>query len=209
MTQATQNRFRNLAIGELQNLATELSGYSDYAPLLSNGNGQYSGHILGFVKGLRLSAKLIYFLRKCLSGKGLEVSWGHIIDPSSGACSPECDVIIHSPGFYEKWNGGDKPVMDFSFIEKDQVKAVISCKSKVAAFDADYPQLLRNMGINAVYVFGESCSKTNYPTLKTRATSLGYLGFWVSYFTTGSNEEIEMDETHHEEFFNHMRDNIV
>lgn len=201
----SQNRFRNLAIGELQNLANELSSYTEYKPLLSDGNGCYSGHILGFVKGLRLSAKLIYFLRKCLSGKNLDVSWGHIINTHTGDCSPECDVIIHDPGFYEKWNGGEKPVMEFCFIETHAVKAVISCKSIVTSFDERYPAQLASMGIDSVYVFGETCSKTNYQNLRARAQTMGYKDFWVSYFTIGGADEWEADGTHHEEFFNHIR----
>lgn len=191
-------------------MATELSNYTEYEPLLSDGNGRYSGHILGFVKGLRLSAKLIYFLRKCLSGKSLDVSWGHIINTTTGDCSPECDVIIHSPGYYEKWNGGDKPVMDFSFIESHMVKAVVSCKSIVASFDESYPDQLKILGIDTVYVFGECCSKSNYSNLRQKAQAHGYKDFWVSYFTTGSGTdcEWEADGTHHEEFFNHIRDNI-
>ena len=38
------------------------------------------GRILGFVKGLRLSARILYILRTIVSSQKLEVSWGHLVD---------------------------------------------------------------------------------------------------------------------------------
>ena len=38
------------------------------------------GRILGFLRGLRLSAHLIYAIRDVLSGSGLHAAWGHLMD---------------------------------------------------------------------------------------------------------------------------------
>ena len=199
------NRFAHLATRELSQLADELQNLRCYAPLLSTGGGQYQGHILGFVKGLRISARLIYFIRKCLSTQSLQVSWGHIIDVDSGACSPECDVIIHLPGHYDKWNDGDKPVMEFLFVEARYVKAVVSCKSVLAGIDQQYPDQLRAVGVTNVILFAESCSQTNYENLKKQAIAAGYSGLWCSYFTQSSGDEFITDENHYNEFHTALR----
>jgi hypothetical protein len=56
------------------------------------------GRILPFVRGLRLSALLIYAIREMLEGTGLTANWGHLIDDEGHYCSCECDVIIHQKG---------------------------------------------------------------------------------------------------------------
>ncbi|MCX6864867.1 MAG: hypothetical protein NTV46_01370 [Verrucomicrobia bacterium] len=200
------NRFRHLATRELSQLANELQNLKDYAPLTSTGGGQYQGHILAFVKGLRISAKLTYFLRKCISTELLQVSWGHIIDVESGVCSPECDVIIHSPGHYDKWNEGEQPIMEFLFVEAKHVKAVVSCKSTLASIDTEYPAQLRAIGVNSVILFAECCSKTNFENLKQQAIVAGYTGLWCSYFTLSSGNEVEVDEEHHLQFHSAIRE---
>jgi len=202
-------RFRHLATRELSILAEELQDLREYGSLLSTGNGQYQGHILGFVKGLRISAKVIYFIRKCLSTEQLEVSWGHIIDTETGVCSPECDVIIHSPGHFEKWNGNEKPVMEFVFVEARYVKAVVSCKSDLKSVDGDYPTCMKSIGVDNVILFAESCSQTNYENLKEQAINAGYSGLWCSYFTLGSGSELIKDEEHHYEFYDSIRKSFV
>jgi len=195
------NRFAPLVSRELAELAEEMQRYREYEPLHSTGGGKYSGHILGFVKGLRISAKLIYFLRKCLSTERVEVSWGHIIDENTGACSPECDVIIHVPGFYDKWNGGEKPIMEFKFIQAQHVLGVVSCKSALATIDQDYVDAIKALGAINVIMFAECCSKTNYENLKTRAVAAGYSGLWCAYFTTNTDGEMLTDDEHHNEFW--------
>jgi len=74
------------------------------------------GRILDFVKGLRLSAQIAYLIRNILSADSLEVNWGHLIDNHGKSCSPECDIIIHRQGQIQKWNGSERPIMDFRFI---------------------------------------------------------------------------------------------
>lgn len=172
----------SLATRELSELASELYTHREHPPLKVRSDGSYEGHILSFVKGLRLSSKVIYFLRKCLSNSDLQVNWGHIINDSGQSCSPECDIVIHKPGHIEEWNGGKDPVMNFKFIHAQSVVAVVSCKSFVASIESDYPAKLARYGVNKVYLFGEACSQTNYDNLKEKALAAGYSDFWVSYF---------------------------
>ncbi|MFQ5821494.1 MAG: hypothetical protein ACE5I5_16040, partial [Candidatus Heimdallarchaeota archaeon] len=83
------------------------------------------GRILPFVRGLRLSAHLIYTIREILSGTELEANWGHLLDEEGNYCSAECDIIIHLRGHYMRWNGSIDPIMDFRFIEQQNAIAVI------------------------------------------------------------------------------------
>jgi len=199
------SRFAYLATRELQQLATELQKLKEYV-LTSDGKGKYQGHILGFVKGLRISAKLIYFIRKCLSTAGCSVSWGHIVDASGQACSPECDVIIHAPGHLDKWNEGAAPIMEFVFVEALYVKGVVSCKSHLTSIDEEYPKRLLEFGIQNVLLFAESCSLSNYENLKAQAVQSGYCGLWCAYFTTGDPDKVIIDEEHHVEFWTALRE---
>lgn len=204
-TFSNSSRFAYLATRDLQQLATELQKLKEYV-LTSDGKGQYQGHILAFVKGLRISAKLIYFVRKCLSTAGCAVSWGHIVDPTGQACSAECDVIIHAPGHLDKWNEGDGPIMEFLFVESIHVKGVVSCKSQLKSIDTDYPKQLAQFGIVKVLLFAESCSLTNYENLRAQAIECGYLGLWCAYFTSGELDEFTIDEKHHFEFWTVLRE---
>jgi len=199
------NRFASLATIELSNLANELRDFSDYK-LTSDGKGEYVGSILGFVKGLRISAKLIYFIRTTLSNHPCDVNWGHIIDISRDSCSPECDVIVHDRGLFARWNGGEKPIMDFLFIESKYVKAVVSCKSRLTAIDKDYPRHMNAHGINKVFLFAECCSHTNYANLRAQALQAGYSGLWCAYFTVGQEDEVVDDEFHHLDFWKTLRE---
>lgn len=195
---SAENRFTSLAIRELSELASELQKLTEYE-LLSTGGGKYEGQILGFVKGLRISAKLIYFMRKCLSSAGCEVSWGHIMDRAGQACSPECDVIVHDPGHFDKWNDSKNPIMEFVFVEPQFVRGVVSCKSRLTQIDTEYPAQLRRFGIEKVVLFAECCSKSNYDNLRKQALEAGYCGLWCAYFLEG-DEPVTMDEQHHLEF---------
>ena len=96
------------------------------------------GRILGFVKGLRLSARILYILRTIVSSQKLEVSWGHLVDDYGKSCSPECDIIIHRPGYILEWNGSSNPIMNFKFIQSRNALAVVSCKSYAKSIDKDY-----------------------------------------------------------------------
>jgi hypothetical protein len=170
----------NLAVEELRALTAELQSFRSYPPLVRRGDGTYEGDILGFVKGLRLSARLIYFLRNRLSSTDLEVSWGHLV-ANSQSCSPECDVIIHAKGHVGKWNGSDHPIMDFKFVEAKQALAVISCKSSLKSIDTTYPKKLKKFGVDAVFLFAECCGEKQFERLEKRALAAGYRGLWCLY----------------------------
>src|SRR5437773_11273992 len=94
-----------LANEQLTGLAAELQTLRSHPPLTRRADGKYEGDILGFLKGLRLAARVVYFLRERLSGRGVQVNWGHLLDNKGQSCSPECDVIIHGPGHVREWNG--------------------------------------------------------------------------------------------------------
>jgi hypothetical protein len=137
------------------------------------------GRILGFVRGLRLSAQLIYIIRESLLSAGLSVDWGHIIDDDEIHCSPECDVIIHR-GFRRQWDGNIKPVMDFKFVDCRNAVAVISCKSFMDRIDRGYAREMKPY-LSNVFLFAECCEPRRVKTLKNSARTAGYKGFWYLY----------------------------
>jgi hypothetical protein len=206
MTSSSEaGRFTYLGIRDLSQLAEELQKLRGYPPLFSTGKGEYQGYILGFVKGLRISARIIYFIRKCLSTEGCEVSWGHIVDQEGQACSPECDVIIHAPGHLDKWNDSKDPIMEFVFVEARYVKAVVSCKSQLADIDFAYPKQLARFGIDKVFLFAECCSLTNYDNLREKALAAGYCGLWCAYFTEGGADDFTTSDEHYNDFRETLR----
>jgi hypothetical protein len=148
-----------------------------------NGKVRKLGDILPFVKGLRLSARLIYILRDKLQDSDVQVNWGHVQDDRQRLCSPECDIIIHNGGVTDTWNGRNhQSVMDFRFIRRDAVKAIISCKSKCAAIDSDFPKVVkRDFRIKYVFLFAESVQETKFAALKKKAKAAGYAGIWPLY----------------------------
>ncbi len=150
------------------------------------------GLVFPFAKGLRLSARLVYAIRKRLSAIGVKVDWGQIITPE-GYCSPECDIIIHKPGSVSRWNGNEKPVMDFVFVEHDNALAVISCKSSVTTVDKDYAKAIKTHLPN-LFLFGECCSPGAVGRLKRAAKAAGYKGFWYLYTYDAKTEICVEDE---------------
>ena len=149
------------------------------------------GLALAFVRGLRLAARLVYVLRKSLSSAGVEVDWGHVVTPE-GLCSRECDIIVHRPGHKERWNGHEKPVMDFAFIEHADVVAVISCKSQVRSIDSEYCKDMRPH-VKDILLFGECCNPAGVERLRKRAADAGYKGFWYLYTYDPTTEECVED----------------
>jgi len=138
------------------------------------------GRILGFVRGLRLSAQLIYQIRDILSGSGLRADWGHLVDEDTSLCSPECDIIIYDGTYKRRWNNNDEPVMDFRFVEYSHAKAVISCKSYLTRIDTDYPRTLRRY-VKQVWLFAECCPRGKENILRLKARKAGYKGFYYLY----------------------------
>ncbi len=175
-----------LRIEKLKKLLSDLQLLKDYPPKVKKSEGRREGDILGFVKGLKISAGVIYYLRDQLSDMNdYEVSWGHILDDSGASCSPECDVIIHKKGHVGEWNGSSgEPIMHFKFVNANTVKAVVSCKSQLDSIDKQYPKSLKKYGVKDVFLFVECCKNTHYPLLEKRARQAGYRGLWPLYLTS-------------------------
>lgn len=141
------------------------------------------GRILPFVRGLRLSALLIYQVRDLLRGTGLTANWGHLVDSDGRLCSCECDVIVHEEsGVHRRWNGNESPVMDFVFIAQTSAVLVISCKSylKSGNIDAAYCDLMRPF-VERLWLFAECCGPRSADRVRARALESGYEKFWYLY----------------------------
>lgn len=200
----------SLGIEQLVGLAAELQKLRHHPPLVKRADGKYEGDILGFVRGLRLSVRVIYFLRERLSHTDLEVSWGHILDTNEQSCSPECDVIIHTKGHIRKWNGngGDKSVMEFKFIDARTVRAVVSCKSLLNTIDKDYPAALKAFGVKRVFLFAECCRESRWAKLQKTAKAAGYQDTSCLYFTGKDESLIETNEFMYVCFGNSVADAV-
>ncbi len=164
------------------------------------------GRILGFVKGLRFSARIAYLARDIVSSAGLEVNWGHLVNAEGTSCSAECDVIIHKPGYLQKWNGGERPIMDFRFIESSQAIAVISCKSNTKAIDKDYCSELKAFGVRNIFLFSECCAPASIKRLTRQAQERGYSGFFHLYTITKGADTFAVNEAGILEFIKVIRD---
>lgn len=140
------------------------------------------GRVLPFVRGLRLSAQLIYVIRDVLSGSGLTANWGHLLDESEAFCSCECDVIIHRDGHIRQWDGSAEPIMDFRFIRQDQAIAVISCKSYLRSSDVDkeYCKSMKAF-VEKIWLFAECCGPRSVESIRKKALERGYEKFWPLY----------------------------
>ena len=184
----------SLSVEQLVGLSRELQCLREHPPLVKRSDGKYQGDILGFVKGLRISARVIYFLRERLSSTDLEVSWGHILDQNSQSFSPECDVVIHKKGHIRCWNGSREPIMEFKFVEVSSVRAVISCKSKLTTIDKQYPPSLKKYGVEKVFLLAECCAESSKESLKKKAREAGYKGLWFLYSIANTKEAVTTDD---------------
>jgi hypothetical protein len=198
------NPLGTLPVEQLIGLAAELQKLRSHPPLVKRSDGRYEGDILGFVKGLRFSARMIYFLREHLSHTDLEVSWGHLVDDNEQSCSPECDIIIHKKGQVRKWNGSVAPVMEFKFVKASNALAVVSCKSKATSIDKRYPKDLKSFGIKNIFLFAECCRKKDFKRLSLHAKNAGYGGFWSLYYAEDDDPGYVTDETQYADFGNRV-----
>jgi hypothetical protein len=188
----------SLGFVQLAELATEFFELRQSPPVVTRTPGHREGDILGFVRGLRLSARLIYFLRERLSHTEYKVSWGHLLDKNLASCSPECDIIIHAKGHIKRWNGGEMPVMDFRFVPASTARVVISCKSALSAIDRRYPGQLRGFGVRNVLLFAECCEAGRFTGLERSAKAAGYKSLCCLYLTEG--QQIIRDEKQYAKF---------
>ena len=143
---------------------------------------RHPGRILPFVRGLRLAAHLIYAIRDILSDTDLEANWGHLLDQKGAHCSPECDVIIHHKGYRRRWNGTEKPIMDFRFIDQQKALAIISCKSylRSSKVDKEYCVSMKPY-IDKIWLFAECCGPRSAKSIQKKALDAGYENFWYLY----------------------------
>jgi hypothetical protein len=194
MKRATTKRFKKLLgqgqdISPFEELCAALLTTRECPPVITikqkNGKKKKRGDILQFIRGLRLSARLIYILRDKLQDHGVQVNWGHVEDDRQRLCSPECDIIIHAGGVADRWNGRQQHcVMDFLFIKREAVKAIISCKSTLTAsgIDTDFAQVVkRDFRIDNTFLFAEAIKDAKYAGLKKKAIAAGYKGLWPLY----------------------------
>lgn len=151
------------------------------------------GRILGFVKGLRFSTQIAYLIRNIVSSEDVEVNWGHLIDENRNSCSPECDIIVHKKGHIQRWNGTEKPIMDFKFIESKNALAVISCKSQTKSIDKEYCKNFHKYNVKNILLFAECCRPKSIDRLKTQADDAGYKGFFHLY-TLDKKDIIDRDD---------------
>ena len=189
-----------IEIEDLRALASRLHTARLSGPVVKASKGRREGDVLAFVKGLRLSAQLVYVIRKRLSHTSYEVSWGHLLDRNRASCSPECDVIIHNKGYVEKWNGNEHPIMEFKFVHVAEARAVVSCKSELDVIDRLYPASLKKCGLKKVLLFAESCPASRFKKLRRDAKRAGYVGLWCLYLTQGNNVQVKIDEKIHADF---------
>ena len=164
------------------------------------------GSILPFVRGLRFSSQLIYAIRELISGRGLEVDWGHLLDKDGKYCSRECDIIIHRSGYHARWNGNEKPIMDFRFVRQDNALVVISCKSyiKSGSVDKQYVPCLKPF-VKKVWLFAECCESRHTDSVANQAQNAGYDNFWYLYKWEREKASQEPNESGWMEFVKKLR----
>ena len=146
--------------------------------------------VFPFAKGLRLSARLIYVLRKRLSAFTCCVNWGQLLADGQ-PCSPECDIIIHRQGHVERWNGTETPVMDFYFVDAIDALAVVSCKSLFSKLTEDDRKYVRKMKgyVEDVFLFVECCEPGAAARLAKAAEKAGYRSFGYLYTRESTSGE--------------------
>jgi len=193
-----------LNLQEFYSLKEELSQWRTNPQIQEMEKEKPGGIILGFVKGLRLSARLIYAIREHVSSSRLEVDWGHLLTEEGNSCSPECDIIIHLPGCEREWNGNKNGIMDFKFINCREAIAVISCKSLIRSIDRRYPQKLKPY-VDKVFLFAECCEPTDINKLKKSAQTAGYEGFWYLYACNQATSQCTVDPKQWEDFLRKLR----
>jgi len=193
-----------LNLQEFHSLKEELSQWRIDPQIKEMERERPGGIILGFVKGLRLSARLIYAIREHLSEYEFKVDWGHLLTEEGNSCSPECDIIVHLPGYEREWNGHEDKIMDFKFIKCQRAIAVISCKSFIKTVDREYRQKLRSY-VDKVLLFAECCEPKDVNKIKRSAKSAGYEGFWYLYACNQATSQCTVDPDQWKDFLRTLK----
>ena len=155
--------------------------------------------VLRFVTGLRFSALLIYSIRAILRNTSLTANWGMIVD-RSGRYSPECDIVIHDNGSKYAWDGDDDvngSVMDFHFVDRRNVKLVVSCKAfSVTQISQPMKDDVVNLAehVDNVWLFAECCQYGQVTKVRRDARNAGYKGFSYLYHLKKSGGPGRYDE---------------
>lgn len=170
-----------LSIEDFQSLATKLAEWRSDPFIKLMDSNKSKGRILSFVKGLRLSAQIAYLIRNIISTGNIEVNWGHLVDDKGESCSPECDIILHQPGYIQRWNGSDRPIMDFKFIERKNVLGIVSCKSLTRSIDKEYCKDFQKYKMKNIFLFAECCNSKSVDRLQKQAKDAGYKNFFYLY----------------------------
>lgn len=148
--------------------------------------------ILPYVVGLRFSAQIIYLVRKLIKNSELLVAWGHVVDENGVYVqySNECDIIIYkkeTENELDAWNGDETKdgIMNFRFIYKKSVVAVISCKSLIrrsgySSIDKKYPKQLEKF-TKEVLLFGECCDEKEKAAIIKQSKACGYKACYLLY----------------------------
>lgn len=150
------------------------------------------GEIHRFIRGLRLSVRLIYIIREvALPGSGVRADWGHVLSHDDRFCSRECDIILHR-GHCWRWDGHEDPVMDFRFIRRESAISVISCKSFLRSLDQEQKQYCQDMKqfVSKVCLFAECCYTDRIEALQRDAISAGYERVWCLYTIDRRNTSV-------------------
>ena len=170
-----------LSTEDFESLANKLAKWRLDPSIKLMESKKSKGRILCFVKGLRLSAEIAYLIRNIISTGNIEVNWGHLIDDKGESCSPECDIILHQPGQIQRWNGSDRPIMDFKFIERKNALGIVSCKSLTRSIDKEYCKDFQKYKMKNIFLFVECCNAKSVDRLKKQAKAAGYKGFYYLY----------------------------
>lgn len=185
-TQETGAFERRLYLGDYGKIFKDFSDWrmDRYLRLLERIKKKGWGKVLPFVRGLRLSARLIYVIRKHLEGSNLAADWGHLMSVGGEYLSPECDIIIYEKGgMLEEWNDKTKnAVMNFKFVKAINAKLVISCKSllKTNDIEEEYCAELRKH-VDKVWLFAECCGHRSVEKIREKAEEFGYEMFFYIY----------------------------
>jgi hypothetical protein len=143
--------------------------------------------VLPFVTGLRFSALLIYEMRTILKNTNLAVNWGTIIDDTGDKCAAECDIIIHKNGSEFAWNGEidvGGSVMDFHFVNQQNVQLVVSCKAfELLHIDQNMRDDIVKLCdyVDNVWLFVEYCKSKKLCQLRADARNAGYKELYPLY----------------------------
>jgi hypothetical protein len=200
---------RHLKLRKISALAKELEDCRSVNET-REANIQGAG-IFDFVKGLHLAARLTYILKEKLSPYHLDANWGQILDEDGFYLSPECDIIVHKEGHFDRWDGegGDiNNIMDFRFIELKKVVAVISCKSYLTSITKKYTNYCQRMKLylegREFWLFAECIPNGKEKNLNKKARSIGHNGFWYLYTWDKKRAEPEENRPLWEKFIDEI-----